>query len=180
MRWWLIAVSAVVAVAVSGCDDTRSEMPASPPPPTSSSSQSGMADVHEVRAGGTAQLVDARLAGHDGFDRLVFEFADRVPGYTVGYQPLPAHADGSGAEIPLPGATALVQVTLTPASGWDEDARTYVGPSTLSADTATVTEVKAAGDFEAVLNWAAGLRAKVPFTVDVLDGPPRLVIDFQR
>ncbi len=136
--------------------------------------------MHEVRSGDTAHLVGVRLAGHGGFDRLVLEFADRLPGYTVGYRPLPAHADGSGAEIPLPGASALVQVTLTPATGWDSDRRTYSGPSTVTGGTASVTEVKAAGDFEAVLSWVVGLRAKVPFRVLVLDGPPRLVIDFQQ
>jgi len=49
-------------------------------------------------------------------------------------------------------------------------------PSTLSAD----TEATAAGDYEAVLTWVVGLRAKVPFRVLVLDGPPRLVVDFQH
>jgi hypothetical protein len=135
--------------------------------------------VGDVRSGITGHLVEVRLARHDGYDRLVLEFADRVPGYTVGYRPLPAHADPSGAEIPLPGANAAVQVTLTPATGWDSNARTYFGPSTVTGGTATVTEVKAAGDFEAVLSWVAGL-GKVPFRVLVLDEPPRLVVDFQH
>jgi hypothetical protein len=52
--------------------------------------------------------------------------------------------------------------------------------STLSADTEAVTEAKAAGDYEAVLTWVVGLRTKVPFRVFVLDGPPRLVVDFQH
>ena len=52
--------------------------------------------------------------------------------------------------------------------------------STLSADTEAVTEATAAGDYEAVLTWVVGLRAKVPFRVLVLDGPPRLVVDFQH
>jgi hypothetical protein len=138
--------------------------------------------VREVRSGDTAHLIDVRLAGHDGFDRLVLEFADRVPGYTVGYRPPPAQADGSGEEIPLPGASAMVKVSLNPATGvgWIGDARTYFGPSTVAANTAEVTEVKAAGDFEAVLSWVVGLRANVPFRVLALEGPPRLVIDFQH
>ena len=138
--------------------------------------------MREVRAGDTAHLVEVRLAGHDGFDRLVLEFADRVPGHTVGYRPPPAQADGSGDEIPLPEASATVKVSLTPATGdgWIGGARTYFGPSTVTANTAEVTQVKAAGDFEAVLTWVVGLRAKVPFRVLVLDGPPRLVIDFQH
>jgi hypothetical protein len=44
------------------------------------------------------------------------QFAGRVPGYTVGYRPLPAHADASGDEIPLPGAIALLHVAITPAA----------------------------------------------------------------
>ena len=64
----------------------------------------GTADVSQAPTGNVAHLATGRLAGQDGFDRLVLEFADRVPGYTVGYRPLPAHADASGAEIALPGA----------------------------------------------------------------------------
>jgi hypothetical protein len=139
-------------------------------------------DVREVRTGPIAHLVAVRLARHEGFDRLVVEFADRVPGYTVGYSPLPARADASGKEIPLPGANALIQVLLDPATadGWDGGARTYLGPSTVTADTSAITEAKAAGDFEAVVTWVVGLRAKTPFQVLVLDGPPRLVVDLQH
>ena len=157
--------------------------PSMPVPPSSTATlpDAATSDVREVRTAG-AHLVAVRLGPRDRYDRLVLEFADRVPGYTVGYRPLPAQADASGAEIPLPGASALVQVSLTPAtgSGWTDGARTYFGPSTITGSTTVVTEVKAAGDFEAVLTWVAGLRAKVPFRVLELDGPPRLVVDFQH
>ncbi|MDQ2707046.1 MAG: hypothetical protein M3Z25_05180 [Actinomycetota bacterium] len=139
------------------------------------------ADVHVSRAV-LGHLSTVRLARQDGYDRLVLEFTDQVPGYTVGYRPLPVRADASGAEIPLPGATTAVVVTLHPASGHREDtgAPTYTGPATVAAGTAQVTQAQAAGDFEAVLNWVVGLRAKTPFRVTVLGGPPRLVIDFQH
>ena len=90
----------------------------------------GTADVNQAPTGNVAHLAAVRLAGQDGFDRLVLEFADRVPGYTVGYRPLPAHADASGAEIALPGASALLQLTLNPATaeGWGGGARSYFGP----------------------------------------------------
>jgi hypothetical protein len=137
--------------------------------------------VREVRSDIYAHLVDVRLGRHEGFDRLVLEFKEGVPGYTVGYRPLPARADGSGHEIPLPGAKAMVQVTLTPAvADWDFDNHDYRGPSTVVANTVVVTEAKETGDFEAVLTWVTGLRTVVPFAVDVLDAPPRLVIDFEH
>jgi hypothetical protein len=123
-----------------------------------------------------------RLARHDEYDRFVLEFADRVPSYTVGYRPLPARADASGEEIPLPGASAAVEVSLNPATskGWSGTERTYFGPSTLSADTTVITEAKAAGDFENVLTWVVGVRSVAPFAVAVFDGPPGLVIDVKH
>ena len=106
----------------------------------------GTADVSQAPTGNVAHLAAVRLAGQDGFDRLVLEFADRVPGYTVGYRPLPAHADASGAEIALPGASALLQLTLNPATAeGGGGARSYFGPSEVRADTASISEAKAAG-----------------------------------
>ena len=80
----------------------------------------GTADVSAEPLVDMAHLAAVRMAGHDGFDRMVLEFADHVPGYTVGYRPLPAREDASGFEIPLPGAGALLQMTLTraTAAGW--------------------------------------------------------------
>ncbi|MBY0290147.1 MAG: hypothetical protein K2X52_23835 [Mycobacteriaceae bacterium] len=123
------------------------------------------------------------MAPQNGYDRLIFEFTDRVPGYKIRYQPLPARADPSGKDVPLPGANALVQVTLTGATGnggGPDGERTYFGPSTVSAPTVEVTEVKAAGDFEAVMTWVVGLRTEVPYRVRAYDEPPSLIVDFQH
>ena len=157
----------------------------SPTPTTPNQPPISWPDTTEVRAdrpGDYAHLVAVRLARNDGFDRLVLEFAERVPSYTVGYRPLPARADGSGNEIPLPGASAVVYIALKPATadGWDGGGRTYFGPSKVTNGTAIVTEAKEAGDFESHLTWVVGLRAKVKFSVLVFAGPPRLVIDFQH
>jgi len=142
----------------------------------------GPADVQTDASVEMAHLTAVRMAGHDGFDRMVLEFSDHVPGYTIGYRPLPAREDASGFEIPLPGAGALLQMSLTRATsaGWGGGPRTYLGPWSLSGNTGSVTEFKSAGDFEAVLTWVAGVRVQEPFRVLVLDGPPRLVVDVQR
>lgn len=163
---------AVVAAAAACAPD---------PEPDPGFPGAGTADISRAPAGDIAHLTEVRLEAQDGFDRVVLEFADRVPGYTVGYRTLPAHADASGAEVPLPGAGALLQVVLNPATahGWGGGERTYFGPSELRADTASITEVKAAGDFEATLTWVVGTRTQVPFAVQVLDEPPRLVVDVQ-
>ncbi len=176
MRALIVAVCVALTMLLSACGNAAVSSP-SPPPTTAST-----ADVSGEGTGGTGHLAAVRLAPRDGYDRLVLEFTDTVPSYTIGYRPLPAHADGSGDEIPLPGASTFVQVTLIGATGggWGGVERTYFGPSTLTADTAVVTETTRAGDFEAVLTWVVGMRSEVPFLVSELDGPPRLVIDFQH
>lgn len=165
----------VAAGMVSGCATrTAHSQPGLPGAST--------ADVHADPSGDMAHLAGVRMAGQDGYDRLVLEFADRVPGYTIGYRPLPAHEDASGFEIPLPGAGAVLQMSLTPAtaSGWGGGAQSYSGPWELTSDTVSVTQLRSAGDFEAVLTWVAGVRTQEPFRVQVLDSPPRLVVDVQR
>jgi hypothetical protein len=139
----LCAAWIMTALATCTSHPAPVQQPATPP----GLPGAGTADVSQAPTGNVAHLAAVRLAGQDGFDRLVLEFADRVPGYTVGYRPLPAHADASGAEIALPGASALLQLTLNPATaeGWGGGARSYFGPSEVRADTASITEAKAAG-----------------------------------
>ena len=114
--------------------------------PTSTDTAS-TSDVSGASTGGTGKLVAVRLGPKDGYDRLVFEFADGVPRYKIGYRPLPVPAGPSGDEIPLPGANALVWITLSGATGagWGGGQRTYFGPSTLTADTTVVTEAHVRG-----------------------------------
>jgi hypothetical protein len=151
-------------------------------PPTQPPTSASTSDVSAARTPRTAHLAAVRLGPHDGYDRLVLEFTDLVPGYTIGYRPLPVQHDASGEDIPLPGAEAAMRISLmsATAAGWSTGERTYFGSPTVTADTTVVTEAKAAGDFEAVLTWVVGTRSKAPFRVDVLDGPPRLVVDFQN
>lgn len=168
----LISVVATAALALTGCSGTAHDDPLSV----------GKAPVSKVSTGDIAHLAGVRLDSDGRYDRLVLEFADPIPGYTVSYQPLPARADASGLEIPLPAANNMVQITLNPATaeGWAGGQRTYFGPSAVSADTTAITEAKAAGDFEATLTWVVGLRSEVPFRVQELRNPPRIEVDFQR
>ena len=134
-----------------------------------------------------AALLERVAIGHnDGFDRVVFQFRNGVPGYRVGYVRPPISEDGSGNRIEVEGS-AFVIVRMEPASGFDlsvaEGELVYKGPRRLSgndAGTSTIEEVVRSGDFEAVLSWAIGLDERVPFRVLVLDSPARLVVDFDN
>lgn len=134
----------------------------------------------------TALLERVAIGHNDGFDRVVFQFRNGVPGYHVEYVQPPISEDGSGNRIEVEGS-AFVTVRMEPASGFDlsvaEGELVYKGPRRLSgsdAGTSTIEEIVRSGDFEAVLSWAIGLDERVPFRVLVLDSPARLVVDFDN
>ena len=156
------STSTTTTVAFEG-----STTPTSAPPPPGST---------EV-----AQLVAVRVAGQGNADRVVFEFrGPSLPGFDVAYADGPVLGSGSGEPIAVEGDGALL-VRMEPASGVDldtPDARpTYTGPDRVRGDTTNVTEVVRAGDFEANLEWAIGVRRESPFRVTVLGDPARVVVD---
>lgn len=129
-----------------------------------------------------AALEAVRTGVGEGTQRIVFEFdGDTAPGWQVGYEPLPVVADPTGEPVELAGAVALV-VRMTPASTVDladgSFTPTYDGPRRLAVEGgAPAGELVLTGDFEALMTWAVGVDARVPFAVDTLTSPARLVID---
>jgi hypothetical protein len=122
----------------------------------------------------------------EGFDRVVFEFRNHLPGFRVAYVEPPLHEDGSGTKVDVAGG-AFVMVRMETASGFDlgkpEGELVYEGPRRIAGSdrgTAIVREIVRTGDFEAVLSWAVGLENPSEFRVLTLAGPPRLVVDFQH
>ncbi|WP_300014340.1 hypothetical protein [Pseudonocardia sp.] len=185
-----LAAALTLMVAAAGC--ASAEVSTVPPDPAGlgagGTAPVGDADPGPVQgggypdpAGGPAQLTDVRAAGQDGFDRIVLEFADTVPGYRVSYTEPPVREAGSGAVVPIEGQ-AFLQIRTTPAStvdlSGDEPRTTYSGPDRLAPPRAeAVTEVVRTGDVESQLTWTAGVTDRLPYAVQVFRGPPRLVVD---
>jgi hypothetical protein len=129
-----------------------------------------------------ALLTAVRLAARpEGGDRIVFEFRNGVPAYSVSYVSKPVTADGSGDDVPLKGSSAL-EIRFAGASGFDMEAGqpSYTGSTRIAGPGDPVAELVRSGDFEAVLTWVAGTVAKAPFTVHELLEPARLVVDLNR
>ena len=158
-------------------------------PPDEGPEPIGRPGIVDVEAGGfpaggtdTALLSDVRVGAHDGFDRVVLEFAgDTVPSYRVGYIDSPVREDGSGNVVDVAGSSTLA-LRMSPASGVDlsdgEVEPTYDGPMRLPATgTEVVRELVRIGDFEGQLAWAVGVEEPVPFAVTVLEDPVRIVVD---
>ena len=130
----------------------------------------------------SALLERVAVGHHEGFDRVVFQFrGEGLPGYRIEYVEPPLQEDGSGDPVDVAG-NAFLQVRMEPASGFDlntgEGGLVYKGPKRLPG-TGVVKEVVRTGDFEAVLTWAVGIDAKVPFLVTTTASPARLIVDFR-
>jgi hypothetical protein len=123
-------------------------------------------------------LVDVRTGRHDeeGFDRVVFEFSNVLPGYRIEYVQSPITACGSGLPVTIAG-NAFLQVRMTPAAAHDEQGNVTFGTTELTPGLSTILEVESACDFEGVLTWVLGLSEEVDFSVLVLTDPYRVAVD---
>lgn len=196
----IIGVVTVALLAVSGCGGSnKSSAPPgsnSVPSAPATATGSGGTDPLEGAAttpvegsatGSETALVDRIAVGrHEGYDRVVFEFQNGLPGYRVQYVQPPLKEDGSGNPVTVKG-NAIVVVRMEPASGFDlntgEGVLIYKGPKRIDgagAGTSVVQELVRTGDFEAVLSWAVGLSDKVDFRVRTATSPSRLIVDFRN
>lgn len=128
-----------------------------------------------------ALLEDVRLGGHDGFDRLVFEFGEKAPEARFRFVEEPLRERPSNRPVEVEGELFL-EVTMSRASTVDltgeEPVIVYPGPDRISAPgTGLVTEVVKVGDFENRVAWIIGLDADAAYGFETFADPARLVID---
>lgn len=134
-------------------------------------------------------LVDVRVGAHDGFDRIVFEFAPPspnpggkagIPHFDLRTAKPPFSEDPSDLPIDVEG-DAFVRIVFQGASGYDFDGNaTYDGPRRFTPGFGTLGQVVEAGDFEATMTWILGLSRTTCGQVAQLHNPDRLVIDFHH
>lgn len=158
-----------------------------PASPTASGAFQGSTTAVEVAPPAglqQASLVEVRAAAHEGYDRLVFEFAGaQLPGYRVSYE-TKAVACGSGQDVTafvgegtVP--AGLLLITMRPAAAHNE-AGQLTAVRTLRPALSSLKNVFGTCDFEGVVTYAVAVSGMKPFTVSTLANPPRLVIDFAR
>jgi hypothetical protein len=122
------------------------------------------------------RLVDIRTGTHAAYDRVVFDLKGHAPGYAVRYVQT-VRQDGSGKVLDLRG-NANLMVRLRPADAHDADGHpTYDGAHRILLNYPNLREVRFAGDFEATVSIALGLRHKAGFRVFTLHDPTRIVVD---
>lgn len=128
-------------------------------------------------------FTDLRIGRHDGFDRVVWEFAGTgEPGWLARYDDAPAR-QGSGDPVDLTGdATLLVLIEGVTIAEFletpDPGITPYPGPATTAAaDTEHVTEVIVGAWYEGYQDGFVGVSTKQPFRMYRLADPPRVVLE---
>lgn len=120
-------------------------------------------------------VTDVRVGSHAGFDRVVLDLTgEGDPGWFVDYTNNPTQ-QGSGNTIDFIGATALnvnIDGTTYPFDLGLEDPQlgTVEGAG-------SITQVISTGTFEGRSQFVIGLREQLPYSVQVLEDPQRVVID---
>ena len=143
------------------------------PAPTSTKAQQGGSTAEP-----SALLVSIRTAHHPTYDRVVFEFSGKAPGYRVAYVPQ-VTTDGEGNPVALKGDHFL-QVAFHGATldrSMQGGTGTYTGPKRITPLLPSVQEIAFAGDFEGVLSWGIGVHGARGFRVVPLSSPTRIAID---
>ena len=127
-----------------------------------------------------AQVTDVRVGTHDGYDRVVFEFASGLPDAVIEGVLPPLYADPSGLEMEVAG-TAFLRVTMHGATKVSpEGGVTYSGSTNFAPGFDRLVQLIEGGDSEAVSTWYLGLNGGGCIRVLTLADPSRIVIDIEH
>ena len=122
-------------------------------------------------------LTAVRTGGHSGYDRVVFQFSGKLPGYAV-ERVQAVYSDPKSTPVPLAGQSYLRVVFHGTSAVCPRPLhQTYTGPTVLTPYYLELLTVSAAGDFEGVLSFGIGLAAQGGYHIFTLTNPDRLVMD---
>ncbi len=129
---------------------------------------------------GVAVLSAVRSAGHNGYDRVVFEFEGaELPGYKIEYIDKPVRACGSGDVVPLAG-DGWLEVKFYPANAHTEEGKPTIENRAFAPNHKIIKEIKSTCDFEAEVSWVLGVASPNHYRVLELKNPTRLAVDIKH
>jgi len=137
--------------------------------------------IHIDASVARANITDVRTGTHDGYDRVVFEFAGGLPEATIERASPPFLHDASGLPIDVEGSSFL-RVTLRGGTKqMDDGSSSYTGPTDFSTAYPGLVHLVEGGDFEGLSTWYVGLTSEACVRTITLDGDEaRLVIDVEH
>jgi len=134
--------------------------------------------THAVKVPPVPVLVNVRAGLHQGYDRIVFEFAGPIPSYRI--QPVAQLAEDASGEPVLPTSRNLEWVRLEPDQGHTDAGKTTLTGSERHGQPGwpALREYQLIGDFEGVVSYGLRLGLAAPnLRVFELTEPNRLVVD---
>jgi len=126
--------------------------------------------------GGQTELSGVSVACHKRFDRFVVTAHDVTPAAYRARYVKRIIADGSGDVVALRGRKRIRLLFPTARAHRESDGAPLV-PRVVTPLCPNLRQVKLAGDFEGVVTFGFGLRAKTGFRVFRLTAPDRVVLD---
>ena len=126
-----------------------------------------------IEGGGTvdrAQITDVRVGTHDDYDRVVIEFDEGIPSFTLDEAMPPLTADPSGMEMDVEGS-AFWSLVLRAEHGSPRRDDVVRRTDRLHARLPALAQLVEAGDFEAVSSWYIGLHVLTCARVLTLTAP---------
>ncbi|MEY2931488.1 MAG: hypothetical protein RL033_2237 [Pseudomonadota bacterium] len=135
--------------------------------------------VRVKRSGEPALLNALRVTKNADFDRVVFEFRERVPGYRIEYVNRPARDCESGQVRRVDGKGRL-ELQLFPAQAHAEDGEPAFRARELKPALSVVRELERTCDRNGVVTWVVGTNAVNRYRAYELSAPPRLVVQIDH
>lgn len=177
-----VALTATLLAALPAATATAGPAPAGTSATTSTATVRGFDTAPltvDRRLTAVTRLTDIRHGKHAGYDRLVLQFAGKVPGFDIRYVNA-LHQDGSGNRVSLLGARDL-RIRLDMTAAHDDNGRsTLRTASRATPKFPALREWRLIGDFEGVVTVGTGVSDRQPFRVMQLANPSRLVIDVKH
>jgi hypothetical protein len=154
------------ATTTSAATTTGATTSTAPPTTTTAAPFAGTLDqkTGEVQGTPAGRLTAIRSAGHEGYTRVVFDFAaGGIPGYWIGYN-----------------SAGVLTVLLYPMDATTPyDAGIFDGSGSHTVNEGSIVEVQDAGMGGGSGEWSFDivLTGQKPFLVGTLADPPRIYVD---
>lgn len=119
------------------------------------------------------------IDSHSGFDRLTVDFAGTgEPGWFVNYVPSPLQ-ETAGKPVKVAGSSYL-NINIDGTISRSEAGLDAATPIDISSSSSNVVDIVHAGTYEGRTQIVVGLRSTLPYSVQLLDDPTRLVVDISK
>jgi hypothetical protein len=118
-------------------------------------------------------VLAVRVGQHPGYDRIVIEFGNGVPIYSVTRQPNATFTRSPrGDQVTLDG-TAGVLIVVHTVTNWTS----YSGPTAFRPGYLYLSQALLIENYEGYQQWALGIQGTPALRVFALSSPSRLVVD---